>query len=289
MTKEQSLRYDVVQPENANLPPRVSFSQMSKYNQCGLRFYFSYVTSWREPQTISLVVGSITHEAIEHLYRLPQEERTVDRALELVREHGMRMLKMNDYKPFATDNEMKNKVDEAVKNLFTLENPQELVVQPEHLEMELEVQINGVRFFGKIDRFTQDGTARVTDYKTGKLYKPNNVVDESKFNQPYLYALAFKELHDIDIEEVELIFLHAKDVLRRTVEQNRMLQLGEDLATMHSESHRDLVESAWTAKRSNLCGSCAFNIACPLVTPDAPKPGTPESDELLRGAGLFQR
>lgn len=265
---------------------------MSKYNQCGLRFYFSYVTSWREPQTQPLVIGSIAHEAIEHLYRLPQNERTLERALELVREHGTRMLRLPDYQPFSGDVVMKHKVNEAVENLFEIENPHELVVQPEHLEMELEVEINGVLFFGKVDRFTQDGTARVTDYKTGKLFRPHNDPDryiESKFDQPYLYALAFKTLHDIDIEEVELIFLHGKEVLRRPVDRSQTVRLGEDLATMHEQSHLALAESAWVAKRSSLCSYCAFRPACPLETPDAPTPGTPDSDAILRQVGLTQR
>ncbi|MCX6404222.1 MAG: PD-(D/E)XK nuclease family protein [Actinobacteria bacterium] len=76
MTK--SLRVDVIQPEGASLPPRVSYSQLSKYNQCGLRYYFNYVASWTEPQTSSLVGGNIAHDVIERLYRLPSSASTSD-------------------------------------------------------------------------------------------------------------------------------------------------------------------------------------------------------------------
>ena len=265
---------------------------MAKYNQCGLRYYFSYIAGWREPQTQPLVIGSIAHEAIEHLYRLPQSERTLERALELVREHGRRMLELPDYRPFADDREMKQKVNEAITNLFNIENPQELVVHPDHLEMALEVEINGVLFFGKVDRFTQDGTVRVTDYKTGRVFRPKNDPDryvEGKFDQTYLYALAFKTLHDIDIEEVELIFLHGNEAIQRPVTESHTVRLGEELALMHAGSKDDVVQSAWVARRGSLCGSCSFAPACPLVTPDAPKPGTPESDTILRSVGLTQR
>ena len=287
--------YDVVQPENASLPPRVSYSQMSKYNQCGLRYYFSYVTAWREPQTQALVAGVIAHEVIEHLYRLPQEERTRETAMALIREHGPRMLKLPDYQPFANDSEMKLKVNQAVENLFEIELPHELVVQPEHLEMELDVEINGVNFFGKVDRFTQDGVVRVTDYKTGKASKGNPLQKkqdrylEAKFDQPYLYALAFKTLHDIEIEEVELIFLNAKFSEVRSVDSGNTQRLGEDLALMRAGSINDLAQSAWLAKWSPLCSYCPFQQACPLVTPDAPTPGTAESDAILRSNGLFQK
>ena len=195
---DKSIRIDVEQPEKANLPKRVSYSQMSLYQQCGLKYFFSYIDGWREPPTSALAGGSITHEVVEFLYRLAPADRTLEAAMELLREHGPRMLKAAEYKPFETDNKMKHSVKEAIENLFKVENPPEVVVQPEHLEMELSVEINGVNFFGKVDRFTVDGVNRVTDYKTGK--SPGKFIDD-KLAQPYLYALGFKTQYDIDVDD----------------------------------------------------------------------------------------
>ncbi|MEN9741392.1 MAG: nuclease superfamily, partial [Actinomycetota bacterium] len=72
---DKFLKVDVLQPQNAKLPKRVSFSQMSLFQQCGLKYFFSYIDSWREPPTAALAGGSITHDVIERLYRLPNEER----------------------------------------------------------------------------------------------------------------------------------------------------------------------------------------------------------------------
>lgn len=280
------LRVDVVQPEGATLPPRVSYSQLSKFEQCGLRYYFNYLAGWTEPQTWQLVGGSIAHEVIEHLYRLPSEERTLATALELLREHGPRLLKLPEYEKFAGDNAMKANVKEAVENLFELENPAELVVQPEHLEMELEVDINGVKFFGKVDRFTQDGVNRVTDYKTGK--NPGRYIDD-KLKQPYLYALAFKIQHDIDIDQVELIFLNAKHIEQRPVDFSIAEKMGESLAQMRGEAEVSVTASAWDAKPGKLCSYCVFEAVCPAVTPGSAKPGSIESDNALIQLGLTRR
>ena len=127
---DKVLRIDVDQRPNATLPKRVSYSQMALYQQYGLKFYFSYLGGWREPPSAALACGSITHEIVEHLYRLPNEERSVDRAIELLREHGPRMLQMPEYRPFENDNTMKAQIRDAVENLFTVENPQEVVVDP---------------------------------------------------------------------------------------------------------------------------------------------------------------
>ena len=283
---DKALTVDVVTPPSASLPRRVSYSQMSLYQQCPLKYFFSYFGGWKERPTQALVTGSISHEVIEHLYRLAPEERTVERAIELLREHGVRMLRKPEYEPFANDNAMKQLIREAVENLFQVESPTEVVVQPEHLEMELAVEINGVNFFGKVDRFTCDGTNRVTDYKTGR--SPGKYVDD-KLAQPYLYSLAFRLQHDIEVDEVELIFLNAKEVVRRPKDEGIMLSLGEKLAVMRSDSERDASASAWAARPQRLCDYCKFQPVCPAITPDAHTPGSPESDALLAASGNFLR
>lgn len=268
------------------MPPRVSYSQLSKFNQCGLRYYFNYLASWTEPQTSSLVGGNIAHDVIERLYRLPNEERTLEKALDLLREHGPRLLKSSEFAKFADDNAMKANVKEAVENLFKLENPSELVVAPEHLEMELEVEIDGVKFFGKVDRFTVDGVNRVTDYKTGK--NPGRYIDD-KLKQPYLYALAFKIQHDIDVDEVELIFLNAKHIEKRPVDFSIAEAMGVSLVKMRADAELSVSASAWDARPGKLCSYCIFEAVCPAVTTDAAKPGSIESDNALIQLGLTRR
>jgi len=280
------MRVDVEQPAKANLPKRVSYSQMSLYQQCGLKYFFSYIDGWREPPTSALAGGSITHEVVEYLYRLAPEERTLEAAMELLREHGPRMLKSAEYQPFESDNKMKYSVKEAIENLFKVENPPEVVVQPEHLEMELSVEINGVNFFGKVDRFTADGINRVTDYKTGK--SPGKFIDD-KLAQPYLYALGFKTQHDIDVDEVELIFLNAQEVVRRPADSGLVISQGEKLAQMRSGSESDVQNSSWEARVSRLCDYCAFERVCPARTQDAPIPGSTECDIALSDAGLLHK
>ena len=283
---EKFLKVEVVQPANAKLPKRVSFSQMSLFQQCGLKYFFSYIDSWREPPTAALAGGSITHDVIERLYRLPNEERTLPKAMEILREHGPKFLQQTEYKKFAEDNQMKHSVKDAIEGLFKVEDPTALTVQPEHLEMELSVEINGVNFFGKVDRFTQDGVNRVTDYKTGK--SPGKFVD-GKLAQPYLYALGYKAQHDIDIDEVELIFLNAKEVVRRPADWGLVTKVGEELAVMRADSESSLQNSAWDAKVSKLCDYCAFQEVCAARNPDAPQPGSEAAAIKLTAAGLLHK
>ena len=152
--------------------------------------------------------------------------------------------------------------------------------------MELSVEINGVNFFGKVDRFTVDGINRVTDYKTGKL--PGKFIDE-KFAQPYLYALGFKTQYDIVVDEVELIFLNESKTVQRPADSGLVLAQGEKLAQMRTASEFDVANSSWEARVSSLCGYCAFRQVCPARTPDAPAPGSSQCNTKLAEAGLLHK
>ena len=280
------MRVDVEHPEGGNLPKRVSYSQMSLYQQCGLKFFFSYIHNWQEPPTSALVGGNITHLVAEELYKLAPSERTLTNAMEILRVEGPKFLARPENVVFATDFSMKQNVREAVENLFEIETPHELVVLPEHLEMKLRVEINGVEFTGTVDRFTQDGVNRVSDYKTGR--SPGRFLD-GKLTQPYLYALAFKTQLEIDVDEVELIFLNSKESFRRPAKVELLENAGTQLAKMHESSKKDLSDAAWDAKVSKLCDYCAFQNVCPAKTVDAPKPGSSSSDAILAGAGLLRK
>ena len=280
------MRVDVEHPENANLPKRVSYSQLSLYQQCGLKFFFSYIHNWQEPPTSALVGGNITHLVAEELYKLAPTERTLENAMDILRIEGPKFLARPENKLFASDFSMKQNVREAVENLFKVESPHEVVVLPEHLEMKLRVEINGVEFTGTVDRFTQDGINRVSDYKTGR--SPGRFL-EGKLTQPYLYALAFKTQLDIDVDEVELIFLNAQESFIRPAKVELLEDAGKQLAKMHADSKKDLADVAWDAKVSRLCDYCAFQQACPAKAVDAPKPGSSSSDAILAGAGLLRK
>lgn len=234
----------------------------------------------------ALAIGNITHEIIEQVYHLDAAERTVARALELMREHGMRLLSTPEYAAFVEDNGVKRSIMDAVQNLFVVEDPARVVVNPEHLEMELDVEIGGVHFTGKVDRLTVDGGNRVSDYKTGRA--PGKYVEE-KLSQPYLYALAFRTQFGMEIDDVELIFLNAKEVVRRPNDVALMEAMGDKLVAMRAGAQRDFAASVWSARTQPLCSYCAFQVACPARNSAAPTPGSAESDALLVEQNLLQR
>ena len=285
VAKKQT-RVAVEQRDGSTLPKRVSFSQMSLYEQCGLKYFFSYIDNWQEPPTSALVGGNITHLVLESLYRLEPEQRTMEMAIDLLRQVGADYLSRPDYRAFAEDNQMKQNVREAVENIFSVEDPRQVEVLPEHLEMNLRVEINGVEFTGQVDRFTQGEANRVSDYKTGK--SPGRFL-ESKLVQPFLYARAFREQHDIDVHEVELLFLNSRESFVRPVDDALLTEAGDRLVTMRQGSEKDISAAEWDARQSRLCDYCVFQRICPAFNTDAPVPGSAKANEQLVQIGLIHK
>ncbi|CAB4847049.1 unannotated protein [freshwater metagenome] len=104
-----------------------------------------------------------------------------------------------------------------------------------------------------------------------------------------MYALGFKTQHDIDVDEVELIFLNAKEVVRRPADSGLVIAQGEKLAQMRAGSESDVASSSWEARVSRLCDYCAFERVCPARTPEAPIPGSTDCDTQLTSAGLLHK
>ena len=88
---------------------------------------------------------------------------------------------------------------------------------------------------------------------------------------------------------MELIFLNAQEVVRRPADSGLVIAQGEKLAQMRAGSESDVASSSWEARVSRLCDYCAFQQVCPARTPDAPIPGSMQSDAKLAEAGLLHK
>ncbi|MGA0978787.1 MAG: PD-(D/E)XK nuclease family protein, partial [Candidatus Nanopelagicales bacterium] len=61
------------------------------------------------------------------------------------------------------------------------------------------------------------------------------------------------------------------------------------LERAHEQRDEMARAGAWEARPGPLCRYCDFQPVCPAQRSAAPKPGSPESDAVLRERGLTQR
>jgi len=269
-----------VDPSLGRLPAAVSPSQVSTFEQCGLKYWFVQVRGWREPPSQATAVGTLVHDSFEDLYRLPAPERSVDTAHELLRLRAIAMREDPQYEPLLGNQAAAAHARTAVEGLYQLEDPQTLVVDPAGLEQVLIADVSGVPFSGRLDRMTSDGVVRISDYKTTpKQQSPAKL--PGALRQLLLYAAAVQASGGPAVDEVELLYPAVPQRVRRPVYPAALNRAVDEFVAMRESTIHSALTGDWNAVTGPLCNYCPFQRWCPAQTPDAPALTSPGSEEGL--------
>lgn len=276
-----------VEAIDSGLPAHLSPSQLGTFEKCELSYWFSSVAGWREPPQLAQVIGSLVHDVLENLLRLPATERTKDTTWDLLREEGQSTIAVNQsWLNPGTIGVLKQRSADSLNNYFKLENPSEIEIAPEDLERPVTALIKNVKLYGRLDRITRKPVTRITDYKTGK--KPDAKYLPETLRQVMLYAAGLKVLGD-EVHEVELIYLGSAHKVVRPTYPQALQRAMFDLVNARSQMQDRLENKVWTAKTGPLCRYCAFESVCPAKNTAAPKPGSEASNQQLKELGLEKR
>src|SRR5581483_10165105 len=252
---------------------------------CALAFRFSVIDHLPEPPSPWATKGTLVHAALERLFLLAPDARTIDAALAAV-DDAFAVLRFDDeYLGLRLDpDEERQFLDDArrlVRNYFLLEDP--TTVRPIGIEVMLDTQLGGARVRGIIDRLELDGDGElvVTDYKTGRA--PSERYERGRLDGVQVYSL-----------------LCERNFGRRPV-RVRLLYLGDPLEISTAPSDQTLraterkVGAIWTAveracarddfrpRPSKLCEYCGFRAYCPAFG------GEPAEATRLAGVGVASR
>jgi len=286
----QAIQVDVELTDAGQPSSRLSPTQISAFRKCGLRYWFSYLLGWREPPTPALAAGTIVHDTLEGLYRLPQPDRSFENAWAIMGNIGKELLLKPEYEHLgrgANRDDVRKRADLALTGYFELEKPTEIEVNLHDIETDVDAQLAGVFFHGRLDRRTRKPIDRVTDYKTGK--KPTGAPLDDYVQQVMFYAAAINEGQDPGVEEVELLFLPDKQAVRRPVYPAAISRVTEILLQTRTEIDQSFAAASWLAQPSRLCGYCPFKPVCPTQHKNAPPPGSSASQNLLSQTGLQRK
>ncbi len=244
------------------LPKHLSASSISTYEQCPLRFRFSRIDRIPEPTTEAMILGTFVHEILEEVYRLEPEERTLAEARRIARE-----LWENKFEEETSTVKIKNLNDFrwhawwCVENLFGMEDPPEVKIRG--VEDKFSGLIEGVPLLGYIDRWTEeaDGSITVTDYKSGKVSKPQYEGD--KIFQIVLYAEMLERLNNIHVDNAEIMYVKFKETKRYDPTPKRR----ETVLRLVNQTWEGVQTGCETGlfptKTGPLCNWCAYKRICP--------------------------
>lgn len=262
-----------------------SATAIEQFLSCPLRYWWQRLERWETPSTAALVIGRAVHTALEHLLALPPEERVPERADAYLGEALASELALVEGQGI-DETEVREGSARAMTAYWQTEEPARIEVAADGLEREVRTDLAGLPFLGHIDRIAvAEPGLRVTDYKTGA---PKPKYWWSYWRQQLLYAAALEDMGE-PIAEIELLYLKEPRAVTRPVYPAAIRRALSDLESAHEQRDAMAVGGAWEARPGPLCRYCDFQPACPAQRANAPKPGSPESNDLLAERGLVQR
>jgi len=239
-------------PEPLTLSP----SALSGYRTCPQRYLFGYLWSLREGPKAAMTFGAVMHTTIK---------RFVDQLRK-----GVKLPFDEVHRIFETEWNSKGFEDEYQEREYKKDGLEQLRMfhagmmaeLPQALEQEKTFELpldNNVIIKGRIDQINSLGNKRdveIVDYKTGR---PKKDADARKDLQLSLYALAVKEI--LELEPVRLVFHYLQNNQRQ--ETTRDAKQLDEAQKIVQEAAADIRAGEFPAKRGFVCRSCAYKPICP--------------------------
>ena len=239
-------------PEPLTLSP----SALSGYRTCPQKYLFGYLWSLREGPKAAMTFGAVMHTTIK---------RFVDQLRK-----GVKLPFDEVQRIFETEWNSKGFEDQYQEEEYKKDGLEQLRVfhagmmadLPQALMQEKAFELpldNNVIIKGRIDQINSLGNKRdveIVDYKTGR---PKKDADAKRDLQLSLYALAVKEI--LELEPVRLVFHYLQDNQRQ--ETTRDAKQLDEAQRVVQEAAADIRAGEFPPKRGFICRNCAYRPICP--------------------------
>jgi len=239
-------------PEPLTLSP----SALSGYRTCPQRYLFGYLWSLREGPKAAMTFGAVMHTTIKRF--VDQLRKGVKLSFDEVQGIFETEWNSKGFEDQYQEEEYKKDGLEQLRAFHTgmiAELPQ-AVGQEKAFELPLD---NNVIIKGRIDQINALGNepdVEIVDYKTGR---PKKDADAKKDLQLSLYALAVKEI--LELNPVRLVFHYLQD--NRRQETTRDAKQLDEAQKVVQEAAADIRAGQFRAKRGFICRNCAYRPICP--------------------------
>ena len=239
-------------PEPLTLSP----SALSGYRTCPQKYLFGYLWSLREGPKAAMTFGAVMHTTIK---RFVDQLR---KGVKLPFDEVQRILETEwNSKGFEDEYQEEEYKKDGLEQLRAFHAGM-MAELPQALEQEKTFELpldNNVIIKGRIDQINALGNKRaveIVDYKTGR---PKKDADAKKDLQLSLYALAVKEI--LELEPVRLVFHYLQNNQRQ--ETTRDAKQLDEAQRVVQEAAADIRAGEFPAKRGFVCRNCAYKPICP--------------------------
>jgi len=253
------------------LPSTLTPSKISSFTSCPLSFRFSVLERLPEVASPAAVKGTLVHRALQVLFsereaghrdRLEAESALL-RAWDEMRESPDITelgLAEGEQASFLRD------ASALLDRYFELEDPNS--VTPIGLELDLRVDVDGMKLRGIIDRLDLlgDGTLAVVDYKTGRA--PRAEQSRSRLSSVQLYAFLCEQVIGQRPSVVRLMYLRDRVVVSADATEQSLRGVHQRAKAVWAAIERACERSDFRPNPSALCKWCSFQEYCPAYGGD---------------------
>lgn len=256
---------------------RLSYSSISKYQNCPLSYKFAYVDKIPLAKKPALSFGSSLHATLRDFYNVPLPVPPSQSEL-------FEMLKKNwDSSGYSSPDEESSHFEYAKQILrqFYEKNKANFQI-PLALEQSFQVEVDSIKVTGVIDRVdSSSNSIEIIDYKTSKKLPSQKSVDSDL--QLTLYHWAAEEMWGISPKRLSLYFLRS-NISLSTQRDRQSIEEAKQLVVSTAQQIR---EKKFQPRENPLCPWCDYQPLCPLFEKKFQK-DQPQINQLVEEFGQLK-
>ncbi len=242
---------------------KTSFSALSTFKSCPLKYKFQVLDKIRTPKSPEAVFGTLIHSTLQFIHSggfLPPTEQDALQFFSTKWNPEVFTEELQERTAFAQGvriiQQYFSKTDPARVQIVDLES--RFSVELDDEEKKQKHFISG--FIDRIDK-TEDGF-EIIDYKTSKKLPSQEIVDNNL--QLSIYLLAFLKRYpkfkDIEKIKLSLFFVHHGTKLTTTKTWEDLENVKKELISVMTE----IEETTFPAIVTPLCAWCGYQKMCPM-------------------------
>jgi len=237
---------------------QLSYYHIDDYQTCPLKY--KYVNILRVPilEHHTVIYGRAMHEAVTRYFQLKMQDKSMQLAelLNVFRDNF-------DPQGFLDRKHQEERLrtgEAALVRFFSDEAKRKW--RPKFIEKDFSFILENNRISGRFDRVDErDGQTVIVDFKTSNIQKQKDADKRAQESlQLALYALAYKNIFDVDVRRVELYFLESGLIGAGEIEEDTL----DEAKAVVREVSGGIRSRQFEAKPAYMaCTYCAYNQICP--------------------------